>query len=179
MRLTQLARGDVPDGQFVVPADDELLAVRREGQGVEMTGNGYVAGGGGGFHRTRSSLTRSAFGSIPASSFAPCLIHAAMTVDLLLRAPRRPVVLAGRHPPLVLRRDQADAGRSRRACRATIGSPSVPPAMSFSNVVMSYLPDLLLGVVAGEAVLLEDRGHVVDEADRLALSIRGRSMTED
>src|SRR6476620_4347616 len=107
-----------------------------------MVGYGYLAGGGGAFQRTRNSLIRSAFGSIPGSSFAPWSIHRRTTSAWVLGTADRLSFLGG------MRRsfwDTMSVYSSLSACLPGVTlSPSAPPAMNFSNVVMSNFPDRFL-----------------------------------
>ena len=106
-----------------------------------MAGNWYASGGTGGFQRTRSSRTRSAFGSSPASSLAPSLIHRA-TTSAFAFGTASPLSRGG------IRRSSSVTMSAWKSLSSglpgTIASPPAPPAMSFSKVVMSYLPDRFL-----------------------------------
>src|SRR5262245_6365079 len=107
-----------------------------------MVGYGYLTGGAGAFHRIRSSLTRSVFGSIPASSFAPWSIHFWITTVWPFGTGDRLSLRGG------IRRSFSETIRvniSLSACLpGEIPSPPAPPVICFSNVVMSYLPDRFL-----------------------------------
>ena len=94
-----------------------------------MVGNGYAFGGFGGVHRTRSSLTTSAFGSSPASILAPSLIHRATTAALSLGT-ASPLSRGGIRRCSVLTISPCSSLSS--GLPGTICSPLAPPAMSFS-----------------------------------------------
>src|SRR5262245_56340295 len=101
----------------------------------------YLACGAGGTHRTRNSFTKSAFGSIPASSFAPSVIHRATTAAFSFGT-TSPLSFGGirfSSVELISEYNSLSAGLP-----GVIGSPFDPPAGSFSNVVMSNLPDFFL-----------------------------------
>ena len=167
MRFTSLPVSIVPDGQFVVAADDEVLAVRREREGVDDGREGVDL-------RRRRRLPAEAkfLGDVglrrrgPPSSLAPSVIHCAMTAALSFGT-ASPLSRGG------MRRLSVVTMRSWNSLSsglpAMIGSPFGAAGHELLVGGHVVLARLLLRVVAGEAVFLEDRGHVVDEADRPVL----------
>ncbi len=158
----QFAGGDLPDGQLVVPADDHVAVVRGERQGVDDDGE-----------RVRLRRRRRLPPDAQLLDQVGLRVEAGVELGALLDPPRDDGgLILGYGLALVARRHAArlsgdEQGVELTLLRLSVGDRVAVGAAGADLLVAGHvvLAGPLLGVVAGEAVLLEDRGHVVDETD--------------
>src|SRR5262249_4277980 len=173
----QLGRTDVPYRQLVMAADDELLAVGSEAQRIDDGWVGVFLWGRGWLPTEPKFLDKIGLWIDPGIELGPLVDPLLYNLGFGLGEGGQ-VVFSRRHSPFFFGDDQSVEFAVDMLAR---GDPLAASATREQLLVAGHvkLARALLGVVAREAVLLQDWSDFADKAHRFVLRAGGRKAQDE